>query len=160
MICDICHEREATIVWTVVVNNQRTELNLCEVCAAKKGLVDQIHKFMDFKDFLPLVSPAPEIANIKCPNCGLTYKGFQDTAKFGCAQCYQVFENYLSDLLQRIHGSATHTGKKIKTSNSSTKGKNKELEFQELKEQLKKAIEKENYEEAARVRDKLKKWTT
>lgn len=151
MLCDICHEREAVLVYTLVINNQKTELHLCESCAIKKGLINSVSS-LDLKDFIPLISHRPDIDKLKCPRCGLTYQEFMSLTKFGCSDCYKAFESELVSLVRRIHGSDEHIGKSV------VKRLQNGDKLFELKHRLKKAIESESYEEAARIRDELKKY--
>ncbi len=156
MICDICHKNPATISYTVVVGENKTELYLCQECAEKKGFVKSPN-LTDLKELMPLMSSEPDADGLKCPKCGLTYKEFRMQAKFGCSECYKAFEKKIIPLLRKIHGSDQHIGKSTRV--SSAKDKN-EIKLFELKKRLNKAIEEESYEEAARIRDEIKKWKT
>ena len=153
MLCDICHEQEAVLFYTLVINDQKTELRLCETCAAKKGLIDSVGS-LDLKDFIPLITHDSDIANLKCPRCGLTYKRFTSVTKFGCSDCYKAFGKEVKLLVRRIHGSDEHIGK---SPSRGDKSDTKELQLFELRKRLKKAVGDEAYEEAARLRDDLRK---
>lgn len=153
MLCDICHEKESTVFYTVIVNNQKTELHLCDDCAQKKGLIKPSSLF-DLKEFIPLIPHEPEVEELKCPRCGLSYREFRETTKFGCADCYKTFEKKISSLLRRIHGSTQHIGKTIGAEPDEYKKDNR---IHELRSRLKKAVENESYEEAARIRDEIRK---
>lgn len=150
MLCDICHEREAVLFYTLVINNQKSELHLCESCAIKKGLINSVSS-LSLKDFIPLISHPPDIDKLKCDRCGLTYRDFISLTKFGCSDCYKAFESEIASLVRRLHGSDEHIGKAV--AKPGVKG----VKVFELKQRLKKAIESESYEEAARIRDELKK---
>ncbi len=154
MRCDICHKNDATISYTVVVGGKKTELHLCEECAAKKGLV-KASSSMDIKKLMSLGPDEQEIKKLICPRCGLTYKEFREQAKFGCSDCYKAFEEKIIPLFQRIHGSNQHTGKSARIGFEEDKN---EIKIFKLKSRLKKVIESESYEEAAKIRDEIKKW--
>ena len=82
----------------------------------------------------------------------MSYNDFLETGKIGCSVCYDTFRSQLEPVLRRIHGSSTHTGKIPHRS-----GGNLELkhEMMQLKENLKAAVEHEEYEKAAVYRDKI-----
>ena len=161
MTCDVCGKNPATVHLTEIIDEQMNELHLCEECARTKsaameqqfGLSDLLAGMVDFH------KPADkeeELINVKCPSCGLTYADFKKIGRLGCGQCYNVFRKYLAPLLKRIHGSNQHIGKtplKIKTT---TRVGKKKADLLELKDQLQSAIQKEAFEDAARLRDLIK----
>lgn len=156
MLCDICGKREATVHLTEIINGKVTELHLCEECAREKGAqMEQHFGIADLLAGLADLSSGAEIKEetaLKCSNCGMTYKDFKKLGKFGCSQCYEAFKKYVPSLLKRIHGSAKYVGEGPET-------KEYEVvrdELQELKRRLEKVIEREEYEEAARIRDKIR----
>lgn len=157
MLCDICGKNPATVHLTEIIDNQMNELHLCEECARQKsaemeqqfGLSDLLAGMAEFE------KPAREAesAVVKCANCGLTYADFKKIGRLGCGECYNSFRKYLSPLLKRIHGSSQHIGKapfKI------TKVLKKKADLQDLRTRLQKAIETEEFEEAAKIRDQIK----
>ena len=97
----------------------------------------------------PAQSPAEQV----CPNCGYTLEKFQEKAVLGCPNDYEVFEKQLSPLIKKAHDGATcHCGKV--PANTPTDSK-KQLEITQLRRQLDEAVRKEDYELAAKLRDKL-----
>ena len=88
-----------------------------------------------------------------CPLCKIRYSTFKQTGKVGCNQCYETFGKQLNPLIRRIHGSDKHTGKIPHNVDSKIKIKR---DLEELNKRLKKAIENEEYELAAKIRDELK----
>lgn len=162
MLCDICGKNPATVHLTEILDEQMNELHLCEDCARTKsstmeqqfGLSDLLAGMVDFEQ----PNKDEGSATVKCPNCNLTYADFKKIGRLGCGQCYNVFRKYLAPLLKRIHGSSQHVGKsplKVKTVSGPVVTKRK-TDLQELKDKLAKAIEKEAFEEAARLRDQIK----
>ncbi|MCK9594573.1 MAG: UvrB/UvrC motif-containing protein [Candidatus Omnitrophica bacterium] len=157
MLCDNCKKNPATVHLTEIVDEQMTELHLCEECAKKKssqmeqqfGLSDLLAGLADFEK--PVEDK--EAVSIQCPNCGLTYKDFKKIGRLGCSECYDTFKKFLSPLLKRIHGSSAHCGKcPVKAGKPSKK----ELDLVDLRLRLQKAVEAEEYEEAAKLRDRIK----
>jgi len=155
MLCDICNKNPATVHLTEIIDEQMSELHLCEECAKKKssqmeqqfGLSDLLAGLADFQK----PSDDKEALEYKCPNCGLTYKDFKKIGRLGCGECYLTFKKFLVPLLKRIHGSSFHCGKcPVKAT------RKKSVDLQELRCRLQKAIEMEAYEEAAKIRDQIK----
>jgi len=159
MQCDICGSKKATVHLTEIVDEQISELHLCEECAREKsvqmeqqfGLADLLAGLSDFSK----QSKEVEKVKAKCPNCGLTYEDFRKVGRLGCSECYAAFHEYLGALLKKIHGSSQHLGKTPAKLPSIPQEKMEDL--QDLKNQLNKAIQGENFEEAARLRDKIHK---
>jgi len=98
------------------------------------------------------VEPETAIA-IKCPNCGMTYQNFRKLGRLGCSVCYEAFKKELAPLLKRIHGSDRHVGK-VPLKGGKTIKDTRTL--QDLKLQLEKAIQTEEFEDAAKLRDKIR----
>lgn len=157
MLCDVCAKNQATVHLTEIVDDQMTELHLCEECAHKKSA--QMESQFGLGDLLVGLSefekPASkkETAVMKCPACGLTYNDFRKIGRLGCAECYTAFRKYLGPLLKRIHGSSQHAGK---TPFPTVRVVRKKADAQDLRKQLQKAVESEAFEEAARLRDQIK----
>jgi protein arginine kinase activator len=162
MLCDVCGKNPATVHLTEIIDEQMNELHLCEDCARHKsaameqqfGLSDLLAGMADFEK-----SPSKEedAVTIKCPSCGLTYADFKKIGRLGCGECYDVFRKYLAPLLKRIHGSNQHIGKNPAKTKVAAKPYKKKTSLSELKSQLQKAIFSEAFEEAARLRDQIKK---
>ena len=134
-------------------NGHITEEYLCKDCA---GMVDL--KFKDFgadgifDNFFNLLSPSPG-GNPSCDGCGTTFLEFKNHGKLGCEHCFETFSGYLDKTLKNYHGASTHTGKIPKRSGEGLKLKK---EKESLKTELQRAIIEERYEDAARLRDKIK----
>ena len=159
MLCQDCNEHEATVHLTQIINNEKTVLSLCKDCAAKKGF----HSPLDNVPF-----PLSEILSglvqldhterkkadedIRCPNCELTFEKFIQQGRFGCGECYRAFRSRLEPIMRKIHGSSLHKGKlQVSDSNEILPIKEEER----LEKELKKAVETEDFERAADLRDKL-----
>ena len=163
MLCDICGKNQATVHLTEIVDDKMTELHLCEECAQKKSA--QMESHFGLADLLAGLaevgtgfSKTKKEPNIRCPRCGLTYEDFKKIGRLGCGDCYSAFRESLIPLLKRIHGSTQHYGKSPKRvlQKPTVKIAKRKNELLEMKERLQKAIELEEFEEAARLRDKIR----
>ena len=157
MVCDICGKNPATVHLTEIIDEQMSELHLCEECARQKstemeqqfGLSDLLAGLAEFDK--PMLEK--EAVAIKCPNCKLTYADFKKIGRLGCGECYTAFKKYLGPLLKRIHGSVLHFGKTPVKVTKVLKGR---IDLQDLRFKLQKEIEMEAFEEAAKIRDQIK----
>jgi protein arginine kinase activator len=157
MICEVCGKKEATVHLTEIVNELVTKLNLCEDCAREKGAAMEEHFGLSellagLTDIGTTVEPEAAITT-KCPNCGLGYQNFRKIGRLGCSVCYDAFKKELAPLLKRIHGSDRHVGK-VPLKGGKTIKDTRTL--QDMKMQLEKAIQTEEFEEAAKLRDKIR----
>lgn len=142
---------------TEIINEQVTKLHLCEDCAKEKGA--EMEEHFGLSDLLAGLSDMgatmePDVMEaIKCPACGFTYQDFRRIGRFGCSECYEAFKKQLAPLLKRIHGADRHVGK-IPLRVGKTPKETRTL--QDLKMSMEKAIQMEEFEEAARLRDKIR----
>ncbi|MBU1062454.1 MAG: UvrB/UvrC motif-containing protein [Candidatus Omnitrophica bacterium] len=158
MQCDICGQNQATVHLTEIIDEKMTELHLCEECAQKKGA--QMESHFGLADLLAGLADlggeftkTKKETKIKCPRCGLTYEDFKKVGRLGCGDCYQAFKDALLPLLKRIHGSTQHYGKSPGRVANVVKAK---TDLQTLKDRLQRAIQQEEFEEAAKLRDKIR----
>ncbi|MFD2760744.1 UvrB/UvrC motif-containing protein [Lentibacillus juripiscarius] len=164
MECQECHKRPATLHFTQVVNGDKTEVYVCEVCAKEKGYMTYPEEGYSLHHLLSgLFSPSFEIQQdtprqeteeLQCPKCEMTLSKFKQVGKFGCSQCYQTFEEYLDPIFRRVHsGNTAHHGKI-----PARKGGDMRIKKQvdAYREELQRLIKNEAFEEAATVRDKIK----
>jgi len=156
MKCHHC-ESQATVHLTQIINGQMHKMDLCEACAQEKGVTNP--------DNLSIGSLLSEdqskvgagSASMTCESCGTTHQDFKKGGRLGCEACYHVFRPVLEPLLDGMHAGIKHLGKVP----SRTVIKKGEQENEErLRSQLKQAVEEENYEKAAELRDRLKKLMT
>ncbi len=159
MVCELCKQTQATVHLTEIVNDQMTELHLCETCANQKGAQVESHFGLSdllsgLADFSKAQEPE-EVSTKVCPNCEMTYDGFRKVGRLGCAECYPTFKRNLGSLLKRIHGSPLHMGKSpARLIKPARTGK---AELLSLKKRLEKTISEEAFEEAARLRDQIRR---
>lgn len=162
MKCESCHSRDASVHLTQVVNGVVKKLNLCEQCAAQSGL--DLSAPMALTDLLKgmeqaqkaMVPPVVRMANPSdgntCPQCGSSLQHIQKRGRLGCDQCYEVFAVDIAPLLSTMQRGSVHHGKvpaHLPTSVRVT------AEAGRLQLELDKAIAAENFEEAARLRDRI-----
>ena len=157
MFCNVCHKNEATVHLTEIIDNQITELHLCEECARQKGA--QMEQHFGLADLLAGLADLGQQFEVvgktesKCPNCGLSYEDFRRIGRLGCSECYHAFKDSLGVLLKRIHGSTQHLGHAPLKKAEEVK---KQSEIDVLKSKLERAIKMEEFEEAASLRDKIR----
>ena len=162
MSCDQCHEREAVIHLTQIVNEQVTTLHLCERCAAEKGVESPGSAVKTpLGSFLAAMGKNTEQATVpraaeSCPRCGASYQDFRESGRLGCSDCYVTFEAPLRDLLRRLHGSTHHLGERYAEGERPTADPAAGDRAAALREQLRLAVETENFELAAELRDRLR----
>lgn len=161
MMCEQCGIRPATFHFTKIVNGQKAEMHLCEVCARERGeiLPGNPDAFSIHNLLSGLLSAHQPSMNqmaarpIQCPKCGLTYQQFSQSGKFGCSECYRAFSDQLEPLFRRVHGNTEHHGK-IPLRTGHKIGLKRKLD--DLKRLLAKKVEREEFEEAAKIRDQIR----
>ena len=156
MLCNNCNKREASIHITKFVDGEKSEIYLCDQCAKETGHITDNNVF-SFKNLVAgILNPNNDEVNqknvLKCENCGLTYEEFRNKGVMGCEDCYETFDDKLTPLIKRIHGSNRHIGK---IPNEEDKYIKIKRDIKELKKEMEKVIEKENFERAAELRDEI-----
>lgn len=196
MLCENCKIREANIKYTEIINGSKTEHNLCSHCAREmdfgpySSILDGEFPFGKLlSSLLGLETDEKETAvkgKVVCPTCGTSFEDFVENSRFGCADCYGVFDLFISDKMKQLQGSESHKGKLPKFKHtvqgqrsdgegegsageglketldgersgrecSQRAGVNRQI--RELEGRLKKALLREDYEEAAGLRDRIK----
>ena len=154
-VCQRCKKAKATVHITDTAPKKR-ELHLCEDCAEQEGVIKKSHTTTNaiLQEFIKQKMGASPVEDISCPKCGATFKEFQSRGLLGCANDYEVFNSVLMPLISRAHGGATHhVGKVPPTVDGDVR---KQTGLLRLRRELQDAIEAENYELAARVRDQIR----
>lgn len=160
MQCDQCHSAEATVHLTQVVEQEVRKLHLCPACAKASGLnLDDPVSAADvlMAGGLP-AGPAAGSARAgaparTCAGCGTTQAQFKKTGRFGCAACYDTFRQELPRLLKSMHRHDRHIGKIPERESEFVR---LSADQDRLARELKSAVAREDYLEAARVRDALR----
>ena len=149
MKCSKCGKNNANITYNQNINGEVTNLNLCEECAHKLGI------FNSFDDiFSPMVLDLDYILpeEVKCKKCGYTLSKYRNSGLFGCDECYDTFKNEIGSILLKLQGKNRH----VQRLGTSKKDK-PESEEDKLRKELEKLVKEEKFEEAAVIRDKIKK---
>jgi len=151
MKCQRC-PKQATLHITDVLGEDRfEEVHLCEDCA-KKYLYEPQKKAAKASE--PAASEEGEApAGPTCDVCGISYLEFRNNGRFGCPHDYDAFKTELLPLLDSIHGETRHVGK---TPRRLPRSQGALVELTTLRRRLQQLVTEENYEEAARVRDRIK----
>lgn len=158
MLCQNCGKNEATTHIKRIVNGEAAEAHLCADCAKSLGYNDVFSDFgFNFSDMLGSFFNEPTVGALsnrvlRCEKCGSTFNDIVRSGKIGCADCYSTFYDKLLPSLSRIHGKTHHVGK-VPNANADVKKENK---IERLKSELQQAVEKQDYETAAKLRDEIK----
>jgi protein arginine kinase activator len=157
MECEHCHQQNASVFVTQIINGKKVEMHLCSHCA--KEIQSKIYNDDSFHQFLAsLLKLQGDETNVSsniqkiCPKCDMSLEEFKKKSKLGCDECYQVFRPYLNHIIKSVQGGHVHTGKKPLRQDK------KEVlidRIHELESNLKLALMQEDYHEAARIRDLL-----
>jgi protein arginine kinase activator len=152
----VCKQNVAKVHLTQIVGDKMQKVDLCEACAKEKGVNDPAG--FSLADLLLGLGASQDIAQgsegeeLKCPRCGFTQADFKKNGRLGCSECYVTFSEGLETLLKTMHKGTHHAGKvpaalrrKVDISERLTS----------LDKRLKDAIQQEDYESAARLRDEM-----
>ncbi len=162
MLCQKCKKNEANTHVKSVVNGEYEEFMLCSECAKEMGYTnlwsDMSSDFGSilgsfFSNALPARSETT-----RCDTCGSTYHDIAKSGQVGCADCYSLFLSELMPSIRRIHGNTTHCGKRPALAFDEDKkvdAVSPEAEINKLKAELQKAVEEQNFELAAKLRDEI-----
>ena len=157
MLCCVCKEREATVHLTQIAGEKMQKVDLCEECAKTKGVNDPAG--FSLADLLLGLGASQEIeqagggSDIRCPRCGFTQSDFKKAGRLGCAECYTTFAEALEGLLKTMHKGTRHVGK-VPEALRQSRDLSDRLRL--LQKKLARAIEQEDFEQAAVLRDEIK----
>ncbi len=131
MRCERCHKKEASVFYKETINGKTHSLSVCADCANEQNglLFGSLFGYTETEK--------------TCPLCHATFRSFSKDGKVGCPECYRTFSRELESTIRSIHGNVRHIGRQ------------KQDELNSLKAQLKTAIEEENFELAATLRDQI-----
>jgi len=158
MLCDVCGERDAVVKVTQVGEQGKTLVQMCERCAAERNIETTVSLSKNplgefLLDLQNQTAPSPA-DTARCNFCNATLRDFRATGRLGCANCYTAFEPSLRDLLRRVHGSSKHLGRRYESPEIAMT--EEQTELHELRERLRRAIESEQFELAAELRDRIR----
>lgn len=170
MKCDLCENEKATIFFSQVADGKLQKVNLCKKCADEKGVTDPtgfaLADMLEGMGEQTQTETAVETDELMCSSCGFSQTDFKKTGRFGCADCYHVFDDGLDGLLEAMHKHTQHVGKipasfpqlpePVVNEPPAIAMEASPLDkLSELKLALSNSVEDEDYEEAARLRDEI-----
>ncbi len=156
MLCCVCKEKEATVHLTQIAGEKMQKVDLCEECAKQKGVNDPAG--FSLADLLLGLGASQQMENAaggeaKCPSCGFTQADFKKAGRLGCAECYKTFAEGLEQLLKSMHKGTRHRGK-FPAALRESQDLAEKLKL--LQKKLDKAVNEEDFEQAAICRDEIK----
>lgn len=158
MLCEKCKKNTATTHIKTVVNGVVTEKNLCGYCAAMSGYSNFVNN--GFSSMLNLLFgdelATGSIKEVRCKCCGTRFSDIAESGKMGCSECYSAFRDKLTPYLQRVHGTTEHIGKRPNDNGSGLVAVSEISETDKLRAELLKAVKKEEFEKAAKLRDRIR----
>ncbi len=149
--CSHC-KNPCTIHLTQIVDGSCAKVDLCQDCPVAKNAQSN-ESFNLIGDFGGPKTIAPSFdKKTGCPACGFTKENFKERGRLGCSYCYTFFESSIEPILENIHTGTEHLGK----CPGKESGRPKQMDLGELKKKLSELILREEYEQAAVVRDQIK----
>lgn len=159
MLCERCKQRDAKIHVTQIKSGNQTSVHLCPICAQESGISSK--KAISIQSLISTLAGAGEEAAaavnddarafVSCRSCGMSYNDFRQTGRFGCKDCYRVFEPHVSALIQKVQRGEQHEGKIPKRTGILLRDR-----IEDLRIRLTRAVEQEEFEAAARLRDEIR----
>lgn len=156
MLCQNCKRNDAGVHLKRIVGGESAEIHLCSVCAASLGVRDAVTGFSPFGEmFGNIQSSAVRSANrvLRCETCGFSFEDIARTGIPGCPDCYRTFSVKLRPTIGKIHGRAVFKGKAPEKYDNSRRSS---IEIADLREQLERAVKAEDFEAAAKLRDRIR----
>jgi protein arginine kinase activator len=155
MKCQKCPQAATLHITEIVSEDQVEVMHLCEKCA-HEYLYEPSQKQAGKSAAASSGEEGdePAVMNRECEVCGIKFVDFRNTGRLGCPHDYEEFREELTPLLENIHGETRHCGKVPRRLPQS---KQTQSELLQLRKQLLQAVNKEAYEEAARLRDRIRR---
>ncbi|MEQ8819756.1 MAG: UvrB/UvrC motif-containing protein [Sumerlaeia bacterium] len=168
--CERCGKDDAVVKLTRIENGQVFSVVLCQSCAAEQSpiqkkiyqkqstSIDSLLKELLKGQHAAVISEAEAAEHFDiapCPKCGLEFASYKSTYMLGCPECYIAFAEHLEDDLKKMHHATRHVGSGPPGSSEDLVREQRRIE--ELREELKTAVEMEDYEHAARLRDEIER---
>lgn len=150
MLCQNCSSRTATTHIRRIRNGEVQDRYLCPMCANQLGyqtVTDTVPRGGLYRDTVQ------HNEEVRCSCCGMSFSEILSVGKVGCAECYELFRNPLESLLRRIHSGTTHTGRVPSVASPKAQ---RDLRLEELRQNLTKAIEEQNMEQATLLWNELR----
>lgn len=175
MLCEVCNQNPATIHIQEIINGEKKSLHICPDCAADKSKENPILEGINLAEMLYDLSEqigSPTLPSqsendededeekeassvmLVCPTCQWNTTKFRKLGRLGCSHCYETFKNILGNALKNMHRGALHVGKHPGMRKNDETSKNM-MEIMNLQKELEELVQREEYEKAAVVRDKI-----
>lgn len=157
MKCENCGDHDATVHYTEIEGAEKREIHLCEDCYRQKAAPAQ--KMVDFAEMLKVLLHGSGMkehgaaSKAICPTCGISLAEFRASGRFGCPNDYKIFQDAIAPLLEKIQHGTRHVGSVPSRAGMELQREN---ELIRLRRELERAVQREEYEEAARIRDKIR----
>jgi len=159
MNCQRCKKNQATVHLTEIIQDEKRETHLCAQCASQEGVTSKQQVPLNelLANFVMQKSGAQELAKLRCDQCGITFLEFRNSGLLGCPNDYDAFAMAMVPLLERAHEGATeHQGKSPGGEGGQSPELARDRQLISLREALADAVDQEDYELAAQLRDKIK----
>jgi protein arginine kinase activator len=158
MQCQLCNN-PATVHLTEIIEGEKIERHLCDQCARKEGIT--IKAQIPIGELLNSLANAQqdvkEHRNMACPQCQMNWVDFRKGGLLGCPNDYLAFGDPLASLIRRAqNGARKHVGKVPRNAGGLDTPINPRVTLMRLQQDLQKAVENEDYETAARLRDQIR----
>lgn len=156
-LCQRCNKAPATVHLTDIMppDGEKRERHLCDRCSHEEGVMVQKNESISsiLEGFIKQSSGMKEMADVTCPACGITFREFRSQGLLGCPRDYEVFDKNLSPLIERAHDGGTHHVGKVPARLGGEPSKR--VKMARLKKSMREAVEQEDYELAAKIRDEI-----
>ncbi len=167
MKCQRCSDKDATVHLKEVSGGELREIHLCESCANEKGfhLVIEHNKLSIASQFIWMAEnlypeSSGKVGAVQCSGCGMRYSQFSRAGRVGCEACYDAFQPQLQKILVRVHGATRHKGRTPGSLGDAATAVETAAppgpRISDLREKLRRAIQNEEYESAATIRDQIR----
>ncbi|MBR2044327.1 MAG: UvrB/UvrC motif-containing protein [Clostridia bacterium] len=156
MLCQKCGKNPATTHIHSVIGGIVKDVDLCQSCAAEQGYhSNSVGSLASMLSSVFGDVSVPVSANVlRCDCCGTSFREISSTGKAGCPNCYVKFKKEFLPYLKRVHGGVHHIGKKPARDQLVVSVNDK---LTEMRKKLSELVKNENYEEAAVVRDEIRR---
>jgi len=154
--CESCEEREATVHYTEIDGEKKREIHLCEECYRQK--LTPVQKAADFAELLKgvfqgVIQQEGAATSAICPTCGISLAEFRAAGRFGCPHDYRVFGDAVSALIEKLQHGNRHVGKVPSRAGDALGRENTLIR---LRRELERAVQREEFEQAAALRDQIR----
>jgi protein arginine kinase activator len=158
MKCEVCGLKDAVIHIRQMQKDLVHELHICEDCAQEKGLIREEESELPIANLLSGLLEGKDVTGASevkdaCPRCGLKASEFRKQGKLGCPECFHAFEKDVRAIVSQMAARPRHTGR---LPSAMTIERDTASHGDNLREELREAVEREEYELAARIRDRLR----